>query len=498
MAMRVAVVLSLLSLAGCSPYDDLPLFELSAVEPDQIEPGGAFRIDGEGFPLGLTPTVRLDGVLYRPDAPPLPFHADLTAEVANESRVHCPVPDEIVEALGGRGTFDGQLRLAFRAANGRRDVFAERNVVVDFLPDTTLMLRPNDEGGDVEGEIDADHFGVALSREESGSAGVLVEAVVPGSPAALQGLRPGDTVLGLDGLRLHSHRDFLPDPTRTESHVSVSRKGLAGVHALRWPHDAEVPQRTLVTLIAALALGLLLGWRSPMLLCLGSASRTPTAVWLTRFSLLLVFAAALAAGPFDSTTSWITGLGVVAVLQAIVARRRSVAVGYAFSLAATLTLMLVGRSASLGALVEMQHGSVFDWFAFRTPASTLAFCVYFHTLTRLASETRLASNLYAAVAAVLGAGLFLGGGAGAPPIESIVLVFAKATSLMVIARWVTVPPKLALGTLAAGASLALAGWAVGATPWLPHWGPLAAGCMLALLLRAAVPPLRRPSVPSIA
>lgn len=488
----------LLGSAGCSPYDDLALLDVTAVEPPQIEPGGSLRLEGEGFPLGLSPVVLLEGTLYRPGVVPEAFESTLPAEVETESRITVSVPNDVLDSFGGRGTFDGTLRLAFRTAADQRDVYADRNVVIDFLPDTTELLRAGSEASD-RPSLDADHFGLVLSREESGAVGVRVESVTPGAPADRQGVRVGDTVVGLDGLRVYSWRDFYPDPTLSESRVSIARKGLAGVHALRWPHEVTVSRASVLALAVMLIVGLILGWRSPMVLCLRRASRGSVATWLTRASVLLLLATALVCvGRLGTLSVWIVGLGVFAALQSFASRTRTVAVSYAFAIASTLTVMVLARTASLPLIASEQEAGVLAWYAFRSPASTLAFIAFMAALGSATHAERLSSTLYASTGAVLGAAIFLGGGGMGAAHEAIPLLFAKALVLLLTCRWVALSRRTAATMALVGLGIASIESTTGFEALAPFWAPAVVGAAMALLVRAAVPPLRRPSVPSIA
>ncbi|MDH3199313.1 MAG: hypothetical protein OEM15_00305 [Myxococcales bacterium] len=497
--MRVAAVLCVLCLAGCNAYDDLPLLDIEAIEPPQIEPGGRLRIHGEGFPLGRQAVVSLHGALYRPGAPASPIEVHLPGKVQTETLIEAPIDAELMRSIGGRATFDGRLRLAFRASNDRRDVFAEQPALIDFLPDTSTQLRDDPDADELARPIDARHFGVTLSREESGTVGVLVDAVDPHSFAATQGVQPGDTLVGLDGVRLYSWRDFLPDPAQTESRVLVVRAGLTGVHTLRWPHAATERRADPLTFGVLLLLGLLLGWLSPIALCFGKGSSASISVGLTRLSLVLVFVAALFCTPaLQWTTIWILILGLLAALYSLTARERDATRGFAFAVSSTLTVMLLARTASIESIVAVQEGAVLDWYVFRTPATTLAFASYLYALRELTAQGRLSASLFTSAAAVLGAALFLGGWEAAEPIAGILMLVAKAGAVLVGARFFRMSREVAIVVSGLALSLALLGVWVGTDALLPYWSALAAGSIGALMIRAVIPVVRRPSAPAVA
>ncbi len=495
--MRVAAILSVLCLSGCAAYDDLALLDIEAIEPPQVEPGGTLRIHGDGFPLGRPAVVRLHGALHRPGAPASTLDARLAGEVQTERLIEVRIDAELMDSIGGRATLDGRLRLAFRASNDRRDVFAEQAVLVDFLPDTSAQLRRGSDGAELA--IDARHFGITLSREESGTVGVRVDSVEPGSIAATQKVRPGDTLVGLDGVRLYSWRDFRPDPSETESRVLVTRAGLTGVHGLRWPHEATKRRADPLAFGVLLLLGILLGWVSPIPLGFGARSSTSSAVRLTRLSLVLVFVAALfRTTALQWTTVWIALLGLLAALLSLNARDRSVITSFALAVLSILTVMVLARTASIEFIVAAQAGTVRDWYAFRTPASTLAFGSYLYALHLLADRNRLSASLFAAAAAVLGAALFLGGWETGEPMAGILRLVVKAGAVLVVARLLQMRREVAIAILCLGLSLALlAAWA-GFDALPPYWSPLALGSLGILVVRAIIPALRRPSAPAIA
>jgi hypothetical protein len=497
--MRVAAVLCVLCLAGCSAYDDLPLLDIDAIEPPQIEPGGMLRIHGQGFPLGRPAVVRLHGALFRPGAPARLVDARVAGEVRTETLIEAPIDAELMRSIGGRATLDGRLRLAFRAANDRRDVFAEQPVLVDFLPDTSALLRSEPGPSELAQPIDAQHFGVTLSREESGMVGVRVDSVDPNSFAATQGVRRGDTVVGLDGVRLYSWRDFLPDPSQAESRVLVVREGLAGVHTLRWPHEVTERRADPLAFGVLLLFGLMLGWLSPIALCLGKGSSTPIAVALTRSSLVLVFVAALfCTSALHWTTIWILILGLLAALYSLTAPERDATKSFVFAVLPTLTVMLLARTASIESIVAIQEGGVLNWYVFRTPASTLAFAGYLYALGGPAGHKRLSASLFASAAAVLGAALFLGGWEAAEPIAGILMLVAKAGAVLVAAHLFRMSREVAIVVLGLGLSLALLGVWAGTDALLPYWSALAAGSIGALVIRVSIPAVRRLSAPAMA
>jgi hypothetical protein len=496
--MRAVVFVALL-LSACSGYDDLALLEVDTIEPPEIEPGGMLRVRGSGFPLGRTPDIVLRGSVHRPGMQTSTVSAQLAGTVQSESLIEIPIEEGLIDALGGRATVDGELRIGFRAADDRRDVFSAEPIRVDFLPDTTTQLRADGVREEQGGPSGARSFGLELSREELGTVGVPVVAVDSGGLAAAQGVKSGDTLVGLDGMSLYSWRDFVPDPSRDESIVLVAREGLRGVHSLRWPHEATERPLDPIALGLFVLLGLLLGWASPAALCLRAhVSTVPPLAWLTRASLVVAFAALLlCVSALQWTTMWILGLGTFASLLTLVTRHRAGAFSFAFAVLAALTVMLLSRTASISTIVAAQSPSVLRWYIFQSPASFLAFGAYLYALAAVSCRAGLFGSLYASAVAVFGAALFLGGWPMAEPLVGIGVVCAKAAGLLLVAQLFEMSRKVAAGCAGLGLGLALVGLSVDIGALFPQWSALAVGGTCALAGRASLPPLRRASAPAM-
>jgi hypothetical protein len=496
--MRAAVFFAIL-LSACSGYDDLALLEVDSVEPSEVEAGGMLRLHGRGFPLARTPEITLRGSLRRPGIRVSDVDVRLAGNVQSESLIEIPIAGELIDALGGRATFDGELRVGFRAADDHRDVFAAEQVRIDFLPDTSAQLRAGSGREEQTEPVAAKGFGVVLSREELGTVGVRVLSVDPQGLAALQGVEPEDRLIGLDGMSLYSWRDFLPDPTKHESIVLVARDGLRGAHALRWPHEVTERSVDAIALGFLGLLGLLLGWLSPAALSLRvPPSKLSPSLWLVRSTLVLIFAALLLwVAALQWTSMWILGLGTFAALFTLGGRHRDGALSFAFVVGATLTVMLLARSASISAIVAAQSPSVLHWYLFQSPASLLAFSVYLHGLGIVSSRTSISASPYCAAAAVLGAVLFLGGSPLVVSVAAIASLVGKAAVIMIAARVFEMSPRAAVTCSGLGLGLALLGLFFDLGDLFPQWSALSIGCVAAIAVRALLPPLHRESVHAI-
>jgi len=494
-----AVLSCLALLTACSSYDDLPLLDVDAIEPSEIEPGGTLRIHGRGFPLGHVPEIVLRGSAYRPGQRKVHAEVRLSGIVESDSLVEVPVDDALIEALGGRVTMDGELRIGFRAADGRRDVFASEPARLDFLPDTPTQLLAQSirqERTSTE-PLAAEGFGVELSREELGTVGVRVESVVPRSLASKQGLEPGDIVMGIDGVRVYGWRDFVPDPSKSDSKVFVARDGLRGVHALRWPHEASERPVDPVALSLFVLLGLALGWISPAALGIRPRfSRVAASMWIVRLSLTLMLAALLlTVSSLQWATMWIVVLGVFAALFTLATKDRAGSTSFAFTMASTLTVMLLARTASMEEIVAVQSPGVLRWYLFQSPASFLAFGVMLHSVGTICAKARLSGSLYVAASAVLTATLFLGGMPLDDTAWGIATLATKAAAVLVAAHAFEMRVRTAVTLSALGLLVALLSFFVQLEPLFSAWSALAVGCVTALGVRAIVPPLRSASAP---
>ena len=393
-------------------------------------------------------------------------------------------------------TLDGELRVSFPSADGRREVFAVEPVKLDFLPATHMQLLS--EGLEEESEaLPAGlEFGVVLSKEELGTAGVRVAAVTPGSFAARQGMKAGDVVVELDGVSIYRWRDFVPDPSRTESTLVVARDGLPGTHSLAWPHEVTRHRGDPLALALFLLLGALLGWTSPALFALDEQRRAPSlSRWGSRVVLTFAFAVLVLFVPsLQWVTMWVLVLGTFAALHTLATRDRTATVSFALAVAAALALILESRSAGIGEILGAQAPGAIHWYVFQTPATTMAFGSYLVALG-LIDEGRLSARLYEAPMAVLGAVLFLGGWPGDAPLVGLAVVPGKALLLLLLAHSFRAPVQAGLWLVALGFALGLAGFAIDLDALFPEWSSLALGFLGAFFVRGLVPPLRRAQTP---
>ncbi len=206
---------------GCEPRVSAPpLVELSDVGPAELEPGDRLELHGKGFPQGRTARVRLHGTVFRAEASRL-GHKTIEAEgtVLAPDRLRVDIESGFVERLCGTGdsashaTFEGSVEVAFASSTpDAPPVVAElEHVRLDVIPSSTrasVMAARKEKGERIL-------HALGLTPGAPTSRGLPLEAITPGSVADHAGLRVGDILERVDGLRVLSLADIAPASSRT-------------------------------------------------------------------------------------------------------------------------------------------------------------------------------------------------------------------------------------------------------------------------------------------
>lgn len=226
LAGRLGWALALWLVAGCAVSShEAELLSLSGVSPTELEPDGQLRIAGEGFPAGQPCHVTLRGQTRRPGRAPLAVSLRLRGRAVSPVSVAVTLGRPQLARLGGRGTFTGQVLVAFE---GR----AQGVQVVGRLTDQRIdLIRPFEHDMSEARRLReralsvADFLGIGVDREAESHAGVLVAGADDDSRAARAGLSAGDRIVEADGVRVHDLSDLAPGPGRSDLRLSVRRPG---------------------------------------------------------------------------------------------------------------------------------------------------------------------------------------------------------------------------------------------------------------------------------
>lgn len=243
-------------LLGCeSPPVEAPLLVLGEVSPAVWSPGTRIAVEAEGLPLGHRGELRLEGVLHRPGASERAVDETLSVRATADGRAETQVDRRWLDALGGRGTFEGTLTLRFEG-EGEAAIFGRRQELsLDFEPAALATAFREDPAPAIERLA---RYGVHLAPPE-GSAGEAPDGVAdeseaedaePSAPglvaatdgaAARAGLRAGDVIVAAAGVRVRSWGDLRVAPETERLALRFRRQGVRGEREVfvRAPRDAE-------------------------------------------------------------------------------------------------------------------------------------------------------------------------------------------------------------------------------------------------------------------
>lgn len=228
--------LSWFVLSGCSPSGAPPdLLQVVAVQPREVSSGDELEIVGTNFPEGKPATISFVGSLHRPGQQPKhDVEIVVAATSASRQRIVALLDDITLGELAGRGaeashtTFRGRVIAAFAPKlSGAPPVTGSlEGVEVDFYPPDNPQspLKRLEE----EGERARAFFGLELDIRP-GVAGLLVKQVATNSRAESSGVRVGDRLLALDGVRLYEISDFVPSGKAAYADLELSRGRLREV-----------------------------------------------------------------------------------------------------------------------------------------------------------------------------------------------------------------------------------------------------------------------------
>lgn len=230
---RIITASLVLLAAGCQTSQDAELLRIESIAPDWLEPGTRVSIVGEGFPTGRPAVVTFDGVVHRPGLPSRTVRVQTEGRAVSSEQVRFEASPSIISSLGQRGTFVGQVRVVFQAADAMGSVSGSLEARVDVAPTASRRLASR-----IELERRArrwlDEIGFTIDEEGTG-AGVGV-ATVEGDLARRAGLRPGDRLVAVGGVRPRSLGDMAPRPSAKQVTVRVQRGQRVGEAAeLRLP-----------------------------------------------------------------------------------------------------------------------------------------------------------------------------------------------------------------------------------------------------------------------
>lgn len=190
---------------GCAAQRGSELIEILGVRDDILRDGDSLRVIGEGFPARGEGELILRGHTFRPGEGAAAITATFGGKLRSAEEFEVELDSHAIAALGGRGTFRGELELRF---SGEAGSVSGRlpGVVLDIEPMTREAFRAAER---LE-ESARRFFGnyglqlIALGGE------VLIERVEPGSLADEAGLKAGDRILELAGVRAYRIADLAP------------------------------------------------------------------------------------------------------------------------------------------------------------------------------------------------------------------------------------------------------------------------------------------------
>ncbi|MDH5492216.1 MAG: PDZ domain-containing protein [Myxococcales bacterium] len=253
----------LLALGACEPVLDADLLVVGGLEPEWLSEGASLRVRGEGFPAGARGALELVGQIHRPGQSPAPLRLEIPCRALRADLVELRAGRELLERAGGRGTFQGALTLRFPDADGQGTVSGTlAGARLDFIPSSARGIATNLDRARRSERL-ASSLGLRLSGASEAERGLLVMELAEGGPAASAGLREGDRLVALGGLRLMELSDLVPPGEARLLALGVRRAGLVGELPLRIPLEAgrglgASPSKQAPMLIAGLLLLLLL------------------------------------------------------------------------------------------------------------------------------------------------------------------------------------------------------------------------------------------------
>lgn len=280
-AAAVVLVLFALFFSGCAEQKTPDLLQVTEVGPGALEADSEVKISGSGFPENRRGTLLLEGVAHTPARPPrrVAWELPLVSE-SRTSLVVRPGSRRLRELTEGAPhvTFRGSARVHFSPLmEGRPPLRGKKDSVV-------LDLFVPASGVQENSLAFYEYLGIELGAD------LVVRELVKDSIADQAGLRVGDRLHSLDGVRLDSLRDFLPQAQARTSAIEFTRVGFSDVGQVQIDRtdfqllESGMAARAL-SILAGVALALIWAARPPrfLLWLFGDKTRARRgrAVWLS-------------------------------------------------------------------------------------------------------------------------------------------------------------------------------------------------------------------------
>lgn len=219
----LAFCLCLAGLGACVPERAPELLDVHDVSPTALEQGARIELSGSGFPDRRRARVVFTGTVFRPGASPrnVSFRFDAASE--STSLVTLPVTREVLARFLGDSphtTFRGEVGITFPSLHQHAPALtgSRRDIVLDWFGDTA-QRRAEEDALQQEAQRFLAFAGFGVDDT------LVVTDVHPEGEAHRGGLRPGDQLIALDGLRLDGLADLVPQLDGWQSHVTVRREG---------------------------------------------------------------------------------------------------------------------------------------------------------------------------------------------------------------------------------------------------------------------------------
>ncbi len=223
---RLRALALALGFFGCQAAPSPHLVQVTGISSERIAEGDLIELRGNGFPEGRPARVTLRGDIYRPGrAPERGFELVLPARSSSPHTVAAEVTHDVEAAFSGangeHATFRGSVEAAFFPVSaGMPPVTGGLSAaVIDVVP---LGAEPPDARV-AEVQRFEEFCGVLFSD----AASLVVDGVMPKSPAERAGVVKGDRLSELAGTRLLERGDFVPPPRAKKVELVVHRNGVA-------------------------------------------------------------------------------------------------------------------------------------------------------------------------------------------------------------------------------------------------------------------------------